>query len=98
MKALSWNELGHPRAINRVSNKLRYVLPQILFLIQTKLIARRMEQVRRKCGYVNGIDVGVHGSRGGLLLRWRSDCVVQFKSFSSSHIDVKIHKGNGLSS
>lgn len=34
------------------------------FFIKTKISASRMEQVRRKCSYLHGIDVGADGSRG----------------------------------
>lgn len=54
--------------MNRLRNKLRENSPQILFLIETKISARKMEGVRRKCGYSNGINVGACGTKGGLSL------------------------------
>ncbi|KAA3480595.1 hypothetical protein EPI10_021015 [Gossypium australe] len=33
-----------------------------------------MERIRRRSGFVNGIDVEAEGSRGGLCLAWREDC------------------------
>lgn len=65
MRSLSWNVrgLGQPRAVRRLKNKLRQVQPQLLFLIETKVSARRMLQIMRKCGFVNGIDVNVEGTR-----------------------------------
>ncbi|KAA3467370.1 reverse transcriptase [Gossypium australe] len=49
-----------------------------------------MEKVRRTCGYVNGIDVGAKGSRGGLSLGWKDDISISLKSFSKAHIDVEV--------
>ncbi|KAA3455882.1 reverse transcriptase [Gossypium australe] len=39
--------------------------------METKLNAIRMERVRRRCGFFNGIDVAAEGSSGGLSLVWR---------------------------
>ncbi|PPS07691.1 hypothetical protein GOBAR_AA12950 [Gossypium barbadense] len=41
--------------------------PHVIFLIETKLDARKMERIRRKFGYGNGIDVPSVGTRGGLI-------------------------------
>lgn len=32
-----------------------------------------MEEIRRKCGLVNGIHVDSNGKSGGLSLTWRGD-------------------------
>ncbi|KAA3456692.1 reverse transcriptase [Gossypium australe] len=50
-----------------------------------------MEVVRLKCGFENGIDVGAIGSSEGLSFGWKGNSLVNFKSFSSFHIDAKIH-------
>ncbi|KAA3480186.1 reverse transcriptase [Gossypium australe] len=67
--------LGKPRVVHNLRNKLREVRPQILFLMETKISARRMEGVRRKCGFHHGIDVGAKGSKSRLSLGWRQDDV-----------------------
>ncbi|KAA3488936.1 reverse transcriptase [Gossypium australe] len=92
MKILSWNVrgLGRLRMVNRLKNKLRAINPRILFLIETKLSAKKMEMVRLKCGFENGIDIGVMGSRGGLSLGWKGNSLISLKSFSSFHIDVEV--------
>ncbi|GMJ15348.1 hypothetical protein HRI_005204000 [Hibiscus trionum] len=92
MKIVSWNVrgLGKLRAVMRLRSNLRDVHPQILFLMETKVSAVRMENIRKKCGFVHGIDIDADGSRGGLSLCWNSDIMVNLCSFSSSHIDVTI--------
>ncbi|KAL1165450.1 hypothetical protein V6Z11_A06G130400 [Gossypium hirsutum] len=77
MKILSWNVrgLGKLRTIRHVKSKLRQVQPQLLFLIETKASARHMEQKRRKCGFMHGIDVDVIGLRGVIL----KELVAKFK-------------------
>lgn len=49
-----------------------------------------MERIRRRCGFLNGIDVDATGSRGGLSLAWRRDINIRLQSYSKSHIDVQI--------
>ncbi|KAG8481729.1 hypothetical protein CXB51_026626 [Gossypium anomalum] len=58
---------------------------------KTMLSAKKMETVRLKCGFKNGIDIGALGSKGGLYLDWKRNSLIQLKSFSSSHIDVEVH-------
>ncbi|KAL1105841.1 hypothetical protein V6Z11_D04G160800 [Gossypium hirsutum] len=99
MKLLSWNVrgLGRPRMVNRLRNKLQVLNPRILFLIETKLSSKRMEMVRLKCGYYNGIDIGAVGSRGGLSLGWNGNDLVSIRSYSSSHVDeIILDPDNGV--
>ncbi|XP_017625048.2 uncharacterized protein LOC108468690 [Gossypium arboreum] len=92
MKVLSWNVrgLGRPRTVSRLKNKIRAINPRILFLMETKLNSKRMEKVRLKCGFVNGIDIDVIGSKWGLSLGWKGNELVRLKSYSSFHIVVKV--------
>lgn len=50
-----------------------------------------MENIRRKCGFRNGIDVGAIGSRGGLSLGWKENSLFNLRSFTNHHIDAHIH-------
>ncbi|MBA0782997.1 hypothetical protein Gotri_000796 [Gossypium trilobum] len=82
--------VGNPQTVHRLRNYLREVRPRILFLMETKISTRKIEGVRRKCGFHNGIEVGAKGSKGGLCLRWKQQNVVTLRSFSHNHIDVEI--------
>ncbi|KAA3488136.1 reverse transcriptase [Gossypium australe] len=92
MKILSWNVRGleRPQTVLRLKNKLRAINPRILFLIETKLSAKKMELVRLKCGFEYGIDIRAMGFRGGLSLGWKGNSLVSLKSFSSFHVDVEV--------
>ncbi|KAG8478535.1 hypothetical protein CXB51_028292 [Gossypium anomalum] len=92
MKILSWNVrgLGSPRTVKRLKNKLRAVNPRILFLMETKLSAKRMEMVRLKCGFENGIEIGAIETKGRLFFGWKENSLVRLKSFSYFHIDVEL--------
>ncbi|KAA3466354.1 reverse transcriptase [Gossypium australe] len=67
----------------------------MVFLIETKLDRKRMERIRLRCGFTNGIDIAAEGSRGGLCLAWKGDIAVTVKSYSKWHIDSLIREGNG---
>lgn len=47
---------------------LKMYNPQVVFFMETKLCKIQMKHVRRSCGFCNGIDVSVDGSKGGLCL------------------------------
>ena len=42
-----------------------------MFLLETKLRKRRMERVRDKLGFANGLVVPSRGRSGGLALLWK---------------------------
>ncbi|MBA0633904.1 hypothetical protein Godav_021841 [Gossypium davidsonii] len=41
--------------------------------METKLNVKRMEKVREKCGFTNGIEVGANGSEGRLSVGWKGE-------------------------
>ncbi|GMI95766.1 hypothetical protein HRI_003245900 [Hibiscus trionum] len=90
MKLLSWNVrgLGQSRTVNRLKHMLQDVNPAVIFLIETKLQCKRMEGVRKLCGYSNGIDVASNGRSGGLSLAWKTNSQVKVRSYSNRYIDV----------
>ncbi|KAA3479820.1 putative Transposon TX1 [Gossypium australe] len=98
MKILSWNVrgLGQPRTVRRLKIKLRHIRPQILFLMETKVTSKRMETIKRQCGFMNEIDVDAEGTRGGLSVGWREGLNLTLKSFSRSHIDVAEKEQNEM--
>lgn len=49
-----------------------------------------MEKIRRKIGYVNGIDVPSNGTRGDLSLGWQNGMDVVLRNYNSYHIDVLV--------
>ncbi|KAA3470985.1 Exo_endo_phos domain-containing protein [Gossypium australe] len=55
---------------------------------------KRMEKVRRSCGFSNGMDIDAEGTRGGLGLAWKEELKVALRSFSKNHIDDMVKEGN----
>ncbi|KAA3476755.1 BEACH domain-containing lvsC [Gossypium australe] len=62
----------------------------MVFFMETKIDEKRMEKIKRRCGFVNGINVGAEGSRGGICLAWKEELQVRLKTFSPNNIDVLI--------
>lgn len=54
-----------------------------------------MEAIRKMCGYANGIDVCVDGSKEGLYLGRKEEVIVTLKSYSRSHIDIEVMENSG---
>ncbi|MBA0780479.1 hypothetical protein Gotri_004573 [Gossypium trilobum] len=81
---------GH---INMSQEQTKTDKAQILFLIETKLSARRIKWIKEMCEFSNGIEVDAKGSRGGLSLSWNNGCIVHRWSYSISHIDIEIDEG-----
>ncbi|KAA3456108.1 reverse transcriptase [Gossypium australe] len=63
MKIICWNVrgLGNPRAVKRLRFLLKQNNPDMVFLMETKIDVKRMEGIRRKCGFVSRIDIGAEG-------------------------------------
>lgn len=58
--------------------------------METKLNKQQIETIKLRCGFTNGFDVSVDGSKGGLCLAWKEGLQVDQRNFRSSFIDVEI--------
>lgn len=56
--------------------------------MEKKLDSIIMEKVCRRGGFLNGIDVAIEGTMGGLILGWKSDINVSLRSYSSNYVDM----------
>lgn len=65
MKIMCWNVrgLGNPQGVKGLWNMLKSNIPQIVFLVETKISNQKMEGINRTCGFVHGIEVEADGSR-----------------------------------
>jgi hypothetical protein len=55
MILLSWNcrELGNPRTVRSLHHLLRAKRPNLVFLIETKMLQSRADFIRIKLGFAN---------------------------------------------
>lgn len=57
--------------------------------METKIDAHRLELIRNRCGFMNGVCFSSNGRSGGMGLWWR-DCGVNVCSFSHHHVEVDV--------
>lgn len=50
-----------------------------------------MERIKKRFGFINGINVSSDGSRGRHCLGWKEGFLVDLRSFNASYIDVMIN-------
>ena len=67
----------------------------VVFLCETKLHEKELENVRRKCGMDSCFRVGSEGRSGGLATMWKHDITLSLRSFSKNHIDMEIEQRDG---
>lgn len=74
-KILCWNSrgLGNPRGIRSLHALLQREDPNLLFLQETKLLARKMVAIKLRMGYENCLGVECDGRGGSLALMWHKD-------------------------
>jgi hypothetical protein len=63
-------------------------LPNFVFLIETKVRSRRLEEIRIKLGFEGLMTVDPQGLSGGLALFWRHANEVQILNYSRWHISA----------
>ena len=100
MNSLCWNcwGIGNPWTIFALRDYVQRWNPRLVFLLETKSKNRRMEKIKFKLGFTNGLYVQSRGRSGGLALLWSSDTNLEIKSYSNHHIDAIITEAdNGLS-
>ncbi|XP_042982759.1 uncharacterized protein LOC122311987 [Carya illinoinensis] len=95
MNLLSWNcrGLGNPRTVQDLYRMVEEKRPKVIFLIETKANASRLDGVRRRLGFEGCFVVEAVGRKGGLALLWREEVGVEVYNFSQWHISVWMGKG-----
>ncbi|KAF5443558.1 hypothetical protein F2P56_036105, partial [Juglans regia] len=97
MKLLCWNSrgLGNPQGIRVLRDLITNEDPSLVFLQETKLKARAMENCKFRLHLTHCFTVDCVGRSGGLSLLWKGDLRVRVQSFSLHHIDALIQDGDG---
>ena len=96
MNSLGWNYrgLGNPRSIRVLHDMVRRWAPKIVFLSETKLKSKRMERIRDRIGFANGLFISSCGHSGGLALLWTRETNLEIKSYGNHHIDAIVTEEN----
>ena len=93
MNPISWNcrGLGNPRSVRALHNLVRRWNPKVIFLIESKAKTRRMERIKYRLGFANGLIVPCVGRKGGLALFWAREVDLEIKSYSQNHVGAVIN-------
>ena len=99
MIPLSWNcrGLGNPRSVRALHIMVQRWKPDIVFLMETKSKVNRMEKIKNRIGFANGLIVPSRGRSGGLALFWNRGINLEIKSYSGNHIDAFVWETNNSS-
>ncbi|KAH9742571.1 pentatricopeptide repeat-containing protein [Citrus sinensis] len=97
MRVISWNVrgLGNDRVFRETQKILQMHRPEIMFMCETKMRSGQMQDKGKKLNFDNCFAVSSRCRSGGLTLLWKSEVVVDIKSFSQHHIDAVVHSENG---
>ena len=94
MSCLSWNcrGLGNPSTVRELRSVVKQVGLCLLFLMETKISAQRVESLQNLLGFAGCFAVNSTGLSGGIGLFWKDEVEVELKNYSSCHIDVLVRK------
>lgn len=92
MSCISWNcqGLGNPEAVRELLNVVKQEGSVLVFVMETKIRGKRVEDLRYTLGFTGIFVVDSDGLSGGIGLFWSKDTNVELKNFSNSHIDVVV--------
>ncbi|XP_042962598.1 uncharacterized protein LOC122296867 [Carya illinoinensis] len=92
MKVLSWNPrgLGNPRGIHTLHALLAKEAPDVVFLQETRLNARRWTTYKYTLGFSNCFIVDVVGRSGGLAMLWKYELALRILNYSMNHVHAEI--------
>jgi hypothetical protein len=92
MIVLSWNcrGLGNPRTVRSLHHLVRVKRPNLVFLMETKMLQKRAATVLIKIGFDHCFVVDCHGKGGGLMMLWKDDILVEIQNYSRRHINAVV--------
>lgn len=92
MKIFSWNcrGLGNASAVRALCELIKTHKPDVVFLFETLVCARRIEEIRIRIGFAACFAVDCVGRSGGIGAFWREPNSCCLQTYSSNHIDFCI--------
>lgn len=97
MRAISWNcrGIGNPQSVWALHDMVRSWKPKFVFLMEPKSKIKRMEKIKNRIGFANGLIVSSRGRSGGVALLWTQEVNLDINSYSESHIDAFVKESEG---
>ena len=63
--------------------------------METKSKVKRMEKIKNRIGFANGLIVPSRGRSGGVALFWTQEVNLDINSYSGNHIDTIVRETEG---
>ncbi|CAI9764609.1 unnamed protein product [Fraxinus pennsylvanica] len=82
--------MENPRTIRELHRLVKDKVPSLVFLSETKLHRKKMENLRVNNRFDNCFVVDCVGRSGGLAVLWMEDINAEIVNFSNSHISLSI--------
>ena len=97
MNCLSLNcrGLGNPREVRELRDFVKQFDHALLFVMETKIEANRVEKLASTFGFVKGFAVSSEGLSGGVGIFWLAAVSVDIKNYSKNHIDLLVECKDG---
>ncbi|KAK9664698.1 hypothetical protein RND81_14G062000 [Saponaria officinalis] len=92
--SLNCRGLGNPSAVTGLRDIIRREAPAAIFLCETKLSSREMDEVTVRIEGYTDLAVDSTGRSGGLAFLWRKEIKCELRSMTSHHMDFMIHVGD----
>ncbi|XP_041001144.1 uncharacterized protein LOC121246895 [Juglans microcarpa x Juglans regia] len=92
MKILSWNcrGLGNPQTVQNLLLLVKDKKSNMVFLMETKLVACKVEGINRRLGWEGCFVVDLLKRKGGLALLWCRDKDAEILNYSQHHINATV--------
>ncbi|XP_020206472.1 uncharacterized protein LOC109791576 [Cajanus cajan] len=92
MSFISWNcqGLGNPCAVPTLKDLIRTYHPDVIFLCETKVHARRLEDIRVALNFDSSFAVDSSGRSGGLALLWKQPYSCHLINYFPHFINVSV--------
>ncbi|KAL5573703.1 hypothetical protein UlMin_023300 [Ulmus minor] len=99
MNILVWNVqgIGNRWTSNALLSYVKKISPDIVFLLESKLLAYQVPGLARKVGFSNFYCVDRVGLSGGLVLFWKDHVMVKINYVARFYIDALISSPDFLS-
>ena len=95
MKILCWNchGIGNPWTVKALQDQCWRDKSNIVFVMESMIDDKRLNKVKNKCGYVDGVCISSIGKSGEMGMWWKN-VKVNVVSFSMHHFAIDILDDN----
>jgi hypothetical protein len=95
--SVNYRWIGNDPTVRELRGFVKQMDPALLFVMETKIEGKRVENLKSTLGFAGGFAVDSVGLSGGIGIFWSSAVTVEVKSFNKYHIDAIVQlKDNSI--